>query len=59
MGVDKAIEVFKASPATIRRDFDELARKNLVTRIRGGIKAKPQQTTGKPALYQPNNRQRH
>jgi DeoR/GlpR family transcriptional regulator of sugar metabolism len=36
--VPEAVGVFGASPATIRRDFDELADKQLVRRIRGGIK---------------------
>ncbi len=36
--VPEAVKVFQASPATIRRDFDELAEKQLVRRIRGGIK---------------------
>lgn len=35
--VDEAVELFRASPATIRRDFAELAAAGGVGRIRGGI----------------------
>ena len=36
--VDNAVELFGASPATARRDFADLAEKDNINRIRGGIK---------------------
>ncbi len=36
--VDEAAERFGSSPATVRRDFNHLAEKNLVLRVRGGVK---------------------
>ena len=36
--VEKAIKLFSASPATIRRDFSYLAENNIVTKVHGGIK---------------------
>ncbi|MBU8901914.1 MAG: DeoR/GlpR family DNA-binding transcription regulator [Victivallales bacterium] len=36
--VEKAMELFPASPATIRRDFTYLADNNIVTKVHGGIK---------------------
>lgn len=42
ISVSDAVRLFQASPATIRRDFNEMAQQNLVRRVRGGIKiAKP------------------
>lgn len=42
LSVADAVTIFNASPATIRRDFNEMAQQNLVRRVRGGIKiAKP------------------
>lgn len=42
LSVTDAVTLFEASPATIRRDFNEMAQQNLVRRVRGGIKiAKP------------------
>lgn len=42
LSVTEAARRFGASAATTRRDFDELARQNLVRRVRGGIRsAKP------------------
>jgi DeoR/GlpR family transcriptional regulator of sugar metabolism len=38
LSVQDAIECFDASPATIRRDFNEMAQQGLVNRIHGGIK---------------------
>ncbi len=38
LSVNDAVRVFNASPATIRRDFNELAEQRIVTRVRGGIK---------------------
>lgn len=35
--VEEAVQLFQASPATIRRDFTELASNGGVSRIRGGI----------------------
>src|SRR5215468_920873 len=37
--VDRAAEVLGVSAATVRRDFDELARQQMLTRIRGGALA--------------------
>src|SRR2546429_7995334 len=34
--VERAAEVLGVSAATVRRDFDELARQQMLTRIRGG-----------------------
>ncbi|PQO29710.1 DeoR/GlpR transcriptional regulator [Bremerella cremea] len=36
--VDEAVERFASSPATIRRDFNQLAESGLVERVRGGIR---------------------
>ncbi len=44
--VVEAVTLFHASPATIRRDFDELSEKELVRRIRGGIKPYKSVDTG-------------
>src|SRR6266704_2728021 len=38
--VERAAEVLGVSAATVRRDFDELARQQMLTRIRGGAVAK-------------------
>ena len=38
--VERAAQVLGVSAATIRRDFDELARQQMLTRIRGGAVAK-------------------
>lgn len=38
LSVEAAVELLGASPATVRRDFAELARGNLAERTRGGIK---------------------
>jgi DeoR/GlpR family transcriptional regulator of sugar metabolism len=35
--VDRAAEVLGVSAATVRRDFDEPARQQMLTRIRGGV----------------------
>jgi DeoR family transcriptional regulator of aga operon len=40
LAVERAAEVLGVSAATIRRDFDELARQQMLTRIRGGAVAK-------------------
>ena len=37
--VERAAEVLGVSAATVRRDFDELARQQMLTRIRGGALA--------------------
>ena len=39
--VEEAVELFGASPATIRRDFNQLADRDPVERIRGGIRMLP------------------
>src|SRR5262250_3149694 len=38
--VERAAHVLGVSAATVRRDFDELARQQMLTRIRGGALAK-------------------
>ena len=38
--VERAAQVLGVSAATVRRDFDELARQQMLTRIRGGALAK-------------------
>jgi len=38
LSVEEAMALFAASPATIRRDFNDLAAQGLVQRVRGGIK---------------------
>ena len=38
--VERAVQVLGVSAATVRRDFDELARQQMLTRIRGGALAK-------------------
>jgi DeoR family transcriptional regulator of aga operon len=38
MSVEEAAERLGVSLATIRRDFDELARQHLLTRVRGGVR---------------------
>ena len=38
--VERAAQVLGVSAATVRRDFDELARQQMLTRIRGGAVAK-------------------
>ena len=38
--VERAARVLGVSAATVRRDFDELARQQMLTRIRGGAVAK-------------------
>src|SRR6266480_4483245 len=38
--VERAAQVLGVSSATVRRDFDELARQQMLTRIRGGALAK-------------------
>ena len=37
--VERAAQVLGVSAATVRRDFDELARQQMLTRIRGGALA--------------------
>ena len=37
LSVRDAIRLFDASPATVRRDFNKLAREGLVRRFRGGV----------------------
>ena len=39
--VEEAVKLFQASPATIRRDFAEIAADGGVSRVRGGICRKP------------------
>jgi DeoR family transcriptional regulator, aga operon transcriptional repressor len=39
LGVDRAAHALGVSAATVRRDFDELARQQMLTRIRGGAVA--------------------
>ncbi len=39
VGVEEAAAALAVSPATIRRDFDQLARQRLITRVRGGATA--------------------
>ena len=39
LGVERAADVLGVSAATVRRDFDELARQQMLTRIRGGALA--------------------
>lgn len=36
--LSQGVQVFQASVATVRRDFNDLARQNLVRRTRGGVK---------------------
>ncbi len=38
LNVEEAVQQLSASPATVRRDFQELAKNNLIKRTRGGIK---------------------
>ena len=38
LSVEEAMALFAASPATIRRDFNDLADRGVVQRVRGGIK---------------------
>ena len=38
LSVEEAVRQLDASPATVRRDFNELAKNNLIRRTRGGIK---------------------
>jgi len=38
--VERAAQLLGVSAATVRRDFDELARQQMLTRIRGGAVAK-------------------
>jgi len=40
MSVNEACELLEASPATIRRDFEDLVEKGLVRKVWGGISAK-------------------
>jgi len=44
--VPEAAKVFQASPATVRRDFDELAGRQLVRRVHGGIRPAGKQIQG-------------
>ena len=44
--VDQAVNIFKASPATIRRDFNYLANIRLADRFRGGIRSTKSSTIG-------------
>jgi DeoR family transcriptional regulator, aga operon transcriptional repressor len=39
LSIERAVELLKVSPATVRRDFDELARQQMLTRTRGGAVA--------------------
>ncbi len=38
MSVEEAVELLKVSPATVRRDFNQLAHENLAERTRGGTR---------------------
>ena len=38
MSVEEAVELLNVSPATVRRDFNQLAQENLVERTRGGTR---------------------
>jgi DeoR/GlpR family transcriptional regulator of sugar metabolism len=46
LSVTEAINLFAASPATIRRDFNRLARQKLAQRFRGGLKAVQKTSSG-------------
>ena len=39
VSVDEIVDAFALSPATVRRDLDELASQQLITRTRGGAVA--------------------
>jgi DeoR family transcriptional regulator, aga operon transcriptional repressor len=39
LSIEQAVESLKVSPATVRRDFDELSRQQMLTRTRGGAMA--------------------
>lgn len=52
--VEKAMELFAASPATIRRDFAYLAENNIVTRVHGGIKKLDLEQTTLPYAIREN-----
>ncbi len=45
LSVEDAVKLFKASPATIRRDFLELAESGQVQKVRGGIRSKKASST--------------
>ena len=38
LSVSQAVNLFESSPATINRDFKELAQKMLIERVHGGIR---------------------
>ena len=40
LSVEEAVKLFKSSPATIRRDFMELAESDQVLKVRGGIRSR-------------------
>jgi DeoR/GlpR family transcriptional regulator of sugar metabolism len=44
LSVEDAVRVFKSSPATIRRDFLELAESGQVLKVRGGVSSRKAQT---------------
>ena len=52
--VEKAVELFSSSPATIRRDFAYLAENNLVMRVHGGIKKLDSQHNALPYAIREN-----
>jgi DeoR family transcriptional regulator, aga operon transcriptional repressor len=60
--VERAAEVLGVSAATVRRDFDELARQHMLTRIRGGAVAPRGVTYDLPLRYKterhPSEKQR-
>ncbi|OGV37018.1 MAG: hypothetical protein A2X48_04180 [Lentisphaerae bacterium GWF2_49_21] len=45
LSVDEAVKLFKSSPATIRRDFMELAESGQVQKVRGGVGSKRASST--------------
>ncbi|HCE46252.1 MAG TPA: hypothetical protein DET40_22125 [Lentisphaeria bacterium] len=40
LSVEEAVKLFKSSPATIRRDFMELAESDQVLKVRGGVRSR-------------------
>ncbi len=46
--VNQAVKMLKASPATVRRDFSDLASSNVVERVRGGIRQRLSGDTNLP-----------
>ncbi len=45
LSVEEAVKIFKSSPATIRRDFLELAESGQVLKVRGGVRSRKAPST--------------